>query len=325
MANKDITEIAQKVLDIEANAILKLKERINEDFHKACQIIHDCKGHVVVIGMGKSGHIGSKIAATLASTGTPAFFVHPSEASHGDIGMLTHHDVVLMLSYSGHTKEIIDLLPVITGMNIPLIGMSGDTTSPLAKASAAHLNVAVDKEACSLGLAPTSSSTASLVMGDALAVTLLSLRDFTKEDFAKAHPGGSLGKKLLLQVKDIMHQGKAIPIVGPEQTLDKALIEMNTKRLGFTTIVDPINGTLTGIFTDGDLRRTLDLGLDIHTTQMQEVMNTQCITTLPETLATDTLAMMNKRRITVLVVVDGNDKPVGVIHMHDLLQHGLTL
>ncbi|MEH6561000.1 MAG: KpsF/GutQ family sugar-phosphate isomerase, partial [Marinobacter sp.] len=275
-----------------------------------------------VTGMGKSGHIGHKIAATLASTGTPSFFVHPGEASHGDMGMITSQDVVIAISNSGNTSEVVTILPLIKRMGAPLISMTGNPNSTLAKEAAANLDVSVEAEACPLGLAPTSSTTATLVMGDALAVALLEARGFSAEDFAFSHPGGSLGRKLLLRVADIMHTGDRIPIVNEDTTLSGALLEISRKGLGMTTVVDA-TGAMTGVFTDGDLRRTLDKSVDVHTTPMRDVMTRNGRTIQPDQLAAEALNVMEGLKISALPVVDGQGALVGAINMHDLLRAGV--
>ncbi|WP_455199070.1 KpsF/GutQ family sugar-phosphate isomerase, partial [Kaarinaea lacus] len=283
-----------------------------------------CEGRIVVIGMGKSGHIGGKIAATLASTGSPSFFVHPGEASHGDLGMITRDDVVVALSNSGETSELLTILPLIKRLGVPLIALTGNTNSTLAKAADAHLDVSVEKEACPLGLAPTSSTTAALVMGDALAVSLLEKRGFTADDFALSHPGGALGRRLLLHIEDIMHTGDTIPIVPIKSTLSEALLEMTRKGLGMTAIVDD-SGTMAGIFTDGDLRRVLDHGeVNVHETSIADVMTKNCKTVQPHQLAVETLRMMEDFKINSLIVVDGDNKPIGAMNMHDLLRAGVV-
>lgn len=281
-----------------------------------------CKGRVVVTGMGKSGHIGHKIAATLASTGTPAFFVHPGEASHGDMGMITSQDVVIAISNSGNTSEVVTILPLIKRMGAPLISMTGNPDSTLAKEAVANLDVSVETEACPLGLAPTSSTTATLVMGDALAVALLEARGFSAEDFAFSHPGGSLGRRLLLHVSDIMHTGERIPSVSEDTPLSGALLEISRKGLGMTTVVDA-DGRMTGIFTDGDLRRTLDKSLDVHTTPMRDVMTRNGRTIQPEQLAAEALNIMEGLKISALPVTDSSGTVVGAINMHDLLRAGV--
>ncbi|WP_406564705.1 KpsF/GutQ family sugar-phosphate isomerase [Marinobacter subterrani] len=282
----------------------------------------NCKGRVVVTGMGKSGHIGNKIAATLASTGTPSFFVHPGEASHGDMGMITSQDVVIAISNSGNTSEVVTILPLIKRMGAPLISMTGNANSTLAREALANLDVSVQVEACPLGLAPTSSTTATLVMGDALAVALLEARGFSAEDFAFSHPGGSLGRRLLLRVSDIMHTGDRIPVVDPNTTLSSALLEISRKGLGMTTVVDD-QGTLVGIFTDGDLRRTLDRAVDIHNTPIHEIMTRHGRTIQADHLAAEALNVMDELKINALPVTDDTGALVGAINMHDLLRAGV--
>jgi len=315
-------ESAKRTIQLEAEAIAQLTGQLNEDFNTACDICLRCEGRIVVTGMGKSGHIGSKIAATLASTGTPAFFMHPAEASHGDLGMLTSKDVVLALSNSGTSAEIVLLLPLIQRLGTPLISMTGDTNSTLGRASDAHLLVSVSEEACPLNLAPTSSTTAALVMGDALAIALLEAKGFSHEDFAFSHPGGALGRKLLLKVDDIMHTGDALPSVSDSATLSEALLEMTAKRLGFTTVLDN-DGRLIGVFSDGDLRRAIEAGHDLRDRQIREIM-TQGGTTIEQgALAAMAVRVMQEKRINAVVVVH-NDLPVGVLNMHDLLQAGVV-
>ncbi|MCF7980714.1 MAG: KpsF/GutQ family sugar-phosphate isomerase [Pseudomonadales bacterium] len=315
-------DAARRTVEMEAKSVNSLADKIDADFVTACQLILACEGRVVVTGMGKSGHICNKIAATLASTGTPAFFVHPGEASHGDLGMITRKDVVLAVSNSGTTAELITILPLIKRMGAPLISMTGAPDSVLAQAAHAHLDVSVEQEACPLGLAPTSSTTAALVMGDALAIALLEARGFSAEDFAFSHPGGALGRRLLLKVEDIMHTGDAIPIVKQKTALSHALLEVTAKKLGITTIVND-SGVLLGIFTDGDLRRTLDQGLDIHATPIEQVMTTHCKTIDEGRLAAEALNLMQDNKINALVVVDQNHRPVGALNMHDLLRAGV--
>ncbi|MCK5521832.1 MAG: KpsF/GutQ family sugar-phosphate isomerase [Thiomargarita sp.] len=306
------------VIQTENQAIATLQDRIGDAFVQACEFMLKSQGRIVVIGMGKSGHIGSKIAATLASTGSPAFFVHPGEASHGDLGMITPKDVVLALSNSGETEEILVILPLIKRLNIPLISLTGNKHSSLAKAATVNIDVSVEKEACPLGLAPTSSTTAALVMGDALAIALLEAKGFNAEDFARSHPGGKLGRRLLLLVRDIMHTGDEIPIIPTTATLRDALIEMTRKSLGMTTIVDK-GRHVVGIFTDGDLRRALDKQVDIHST-ITEVMTTSSKTITANCLAVDALTIMQTYQITVLLVVETEQTLIGVLHMHDLLR-----
>jgi len=281
----------------------------------------DCSGKIIVMGMGKSGHIADKLAATLASTGTPSFFVHPGEASHGDLGMISRSDVVVALSNSGKTEEIVSLLPMLKNMGIKIIAMTGDNNSKIATASDVHIDVGVEEEACPMNLSPTASTTAALAMGDAIAVALLEKRGFSVEDFAKSHPGGSIGKKLLLLVKDIMHTDKQIPIVFQDQKLAQGLIEMSEKALGMTAVINE-TGELVGIFTDGDLRRTLEANVDIQTTLMREVMTQNCITVSPDFLAVKAVEIIQDNKITSLAVVEEN-KIVGALNIHDLFRAGV--
>lgn len=318
--NFDFLQSARRTMVMEKDAVTVLEQRLDGDFVKACQLILNCKGRVVVTGMGKSGHIGNKIAATLASTGTPAFFVHPGEASHGDMGMILADDVVIALSNSGESGEVTSLLPLFKRLGSKLISMTGKPESTLAKAADAHLDTGVEQEACPLNLAPTSSTTCALVMGDALAVALLEARGFTAEDFAFSHPGGSLGRRLLLKVEDIMHGGEEIPVVSRNTTLSQALLVVTSKGLGMTTVQD--DGKLIGIFTDGDLRRAIDNGVDIHSATMADVMTAGGKTTTPSTLAAEALKVMEDSKINALVVQD-NGRTVGVINMHDLLRAGV--
>jgi len=319
-----LQQLARAVIDTEAQAVAALGERIGPTFLDACRLMLDCSGRIVVLGMGKSGHIGAKIAATLASTGSPAFFVHPGEASHGDMGMITAQDVVLALSNSGETDELRTILPLIKRMGVPLISLTGNPGSTLAKAADAHLDVSVTKEACPLGLAPTASTTAALAMGDALAVSLLESRGFTADDFALSHPGGSLGRRLLLHVSDIMHTRDRLPIVSDAASLSEALLEITQKGLGMTGIVDG-DGRLTGIFTDGDLRRVLDHGeVNIHQVKVAEVMTRNCKTARPRQLAVEILRMMEQFKINSMLVVDDDDFPIGALNMHDLLRAGVV-
>jgi len=312
-----------EVIKTEASVIDSLAARMDNAFAQACEILCQCEGRVIVTGMGKSGHIGSKIAATMASTGTPAFFMHPGDAGHGDMGMVTKQDTVLALSNSGNTNEIVTLIPLIKRLGIPLIALSGDPKSPLALAATVNVDVSVEQEACPLDLAPTSSTTAALVMGDALAIALMNAKGFTSQDFALSHPSGSLGRRLLLTVSDIMHSGSKIPSVSGDTILGQALIEISQKGLGMTTIVDN-NNILRGIFTDGDLRRVMDKGLDVHTTAIENVMTENCKTIFPDVLAVEALQIMENFKITSLVVADDNKKPVGIIHMHDILRAGVV-
>jgi arabinose-5-phosphate isomerase len=318
----DFSIRAAEVINIEANAVLQLQQYIDADFNLACQIIFDSKGKAIVTGMGKSGHIGSKIAATLASTGTPAFFVHPGEASHGDLGMLSAEDVVIAISNSGETAEVLTIIPVIKRLGIKLIAMTGNPLSTLAKLADAHLCVRVEQEACPLGLAPTASTTATLVMGDAVAVALLDARGFSADDFALSHPGGSLGRKLLLRLEDIMHTGDEIPVVIHNATIRDALLEISHKGLGMTAVTDD-SGVLAGIFTDGDLRRILDQRYDIHSSLIAEVMTRHCITANAQMLAAEALQIMQKKKINGLIITDDAYKPVGAMNMHDLLRAGV--
>ena len=318
----NVRQIGRDVLDIEAEAVLALRGRIGPEFVAACRACLGCQGRVVVTGMGKSGHIGGKIAATLASTGTPSFFVHPGEASHGDLGMITATDVVLAISNSGETPEILTILPLIKRLGVPLIAMTGRPESTLAKAADAHLDVAVDKEACPLNLAPTASTTATLAMGDALAVALLKTRGFTREDFAFSHPGGLLGRRLLLHVRDIMRTGDRVPSVAPDLAVSEGLFEISRKGLGMTAVVDGENRVL-GIYTDGDLRRTLDARRELTTTRIGEVMTRNVKTVHGEMLAAEAVRLMETYAITALLVVDDGDRLIGAFNVHDLLQAGV--
>jgi arabinose-5-phosphate isomerase len=311
------------VVNIETAAVQALEARINSDFVAACQHMLACKGRVVVIGMGKSGHIGNKIAATLASTGSPAFFVHPGEASHGDLGMITSSDVVLALSNSGETREIITILPLIKRMGAPLISMTGNPNSTLAREADVNLDVSVAKEACPLDLAPTASTTAALVMGDAVAIALLEARGFTADDFALSHPGGSLGRRLLLHVYDIMHKGDAIPAVAQHASLRDALMEMTAKGLGMTAIVDG-EGRAVGIFTDGDLRRCLDRDVDVRAAKIADVMIPGGKRIAPDRLAVEALNLMEDKKINALLIVDSDERLCGALNMHDLLRAGVV-
>ena len=313
----------RRALAIEARAVESLQARIDERFAAACRLCLTCKGRVVVTGMGKSGHVARKIAATLASTGTPAFFLHPAEAGHGDLGMIIRTDVVLALSNSGETPELVVLLPHLKRLGVPLMVMAGKTDSTLGRAAAVTLDVSVPEEACPLNLAPTASTTATLAMGDALAVTLLEARGFTKQDFARSHPGGSLGRQLLLHVEDLMRTGDAIPRSAPGEKLRDGLLEMSRKALGMTVIVSPENRVL-GIFTDGDLRRTFDKQLDVHTTPMSAVMTPHCKTIGPRELAAAAVHIMEVHRITALPVVDEQEQLVGALNVHDLFRAGVV-
>ena len=311
------------VIKLEAAAVADLASRINQEFALACRFMLNCRGRIVVMGMGKSGHIGNKIAATLASTGSPAFFVHPGEASHGDLGMITPGDVVLSLSNSGETGELVTILPVIKRLGVPLISMTGNPRSTLARESDVNIDVSVAKEACPLGLAPTASTTAALAMGDALAVALLEARGFTELDFARSHPGGSLGRRLLLHVADIMHVDERIPRVSETATISEALVEMTAKGLGMTAIVNDDRKVL-GVFTDGDLRRTLDKEIDLHRSPVTTVMTRGGITIQPEKLAAEALKLMEENKISALLVTDREDRLSGALNMHDLLRAGVV-
>lgn len=315
--------VGRRVLEIEARAVDTLKDSLDDSFSAACDLMLGARGRVIVTGMGKSGHVGSKLAATLASTGTPSFFVHPGEASHGDLGMITPDDVVLALSNSGETAEVLAILPVIKRKGTALIGMTGRPQSALAQLSDVHLTVAVSEEACPHNLAPTSSTTAALAMGDALAIALLEARGFTPEDFAMSHPGGSLGRRLLLKVDDIMHAGEQLPVVATGTSLSEALLEMTRKGLGMTAITQE-DGTLAGIFTDGDLRRMLDRDIDIRKATIDEVMVAQPITIEPGHLAAEALQIMETRKINGLMVCDKDHKPLGAFNMQDLLRAGVV-
>ena len=317
----DFIESGLRTIKMEVEAVGLLSSRVDQQFRIACETILACQGRVIVTGMGKSGHIGNKIAATLASTGTPAFFVHPGEASHGDLGMITKTDVVIAISNSGNTNEIVTLLPLIARLGIPLISMTGDEQSQLAKAACANLDVSVTIEACPLNLAPTTSTTVTLVMGDALAIALLEVRGFNAEDFAFSHPSGALGRKLLLRVKDIMHEGDQIPVVSADKTLQDALIEMTQKGLGMTTIMSD-DAKLVGIFTDGDLRRIIDLKVDFATTSVSDVMSADPKTIPQNMLAAEALTIMEKASITALIVEE-EDHITGVLHLHDILRAGV--
>jgi len=311
---------ALAVVETETRALESLRSRINENFLHACQLIFDCTGRIVVSGMGKSGHIAHKIAATLASTGTPAFFVHPAEASHGDLGMITQKDVVLALSNSGETDELLTILPLVKRQNIPLIVMTGNPHSSLAHLADVHLDVSVPAEACPLGLAPTASTTAALVMGDALAIALLEARGFTAEDFARSHPAGNLGRRLLLHISDIMHKEDQIPRVSPDATLTSTLIEMTRKGLGMTAVVDS-ERRLLGVFTDGDLRRAIDNeGIDLRTTPVAHLMTLHPKTISPDKMAVEAARLMEDHKIHALIVVDSEHRVVGALNIHDLFR-----
>lgn len=314
---------AHRVLEIELEAIANLKNVFDQHFIAACQTMLACKGKVVVTGMGKSGHIANKIAATLASTGTPAFFMHPGEAGHGDLGMLGENDVLLAISNSGETSEVVSLLPVVKRLGIKIIAMTRNPESAMGRYADIHLSIAVPQEACSLGLAPTSSTSATLVLGDALAIALLDAKNFTAEEFALSHPSGSLGKKLLLTLEDIMHTGERVPLVANTSTVRDALVTITQKSLGLAGIVDEA-GKLIGIFTDGDLRRVIDARKDVHNTLIHEVMTQNCFTAQKHMLAAEALSQMESRNISSLIVVDETHHPIGALNMLDLVKSGVV-
>lgn len=321
--NTHFISLAQSVIQAEIEAIQQLHSRLDDSFSATCKAILTCKGRVIVSGMGKSGHISNKIAATLASTGTPAFFVHPGEALHGDLGMITADDIVIAISNSGNTEEVITLASVVKRLGCCIIGMSGSEESPLAKLADHHLNISVDKEACPMGLAPTSSTTVTLVLGDALAVALLEARGFTSEDFARSHPGGRLGKRLLVHVKDIMHADTDTPLCLPETPLSDAIYEITSKKLGATLVADD-KQQLMGIFTDGDLRRAFEEGVDFKQVTMADIAHKDCISTHADELAINVVNAMQDKKITIMPVVDEQNKVIGIIHMHDLLMAGIV-
>jgi arabinose-5-phosphate isomerase len=320
---KSFQDHARAVIELEAAAVQQLLTRLGPDFDNACTLLLQTRGRVVVVGMGKSGHIGSKIAATLASTGTPAFFVHPGEASHGDLGMITPEDSVIAISNSGETGEILTILPIIKRMGVKMIALTGGLDSSLAKQADATLDVSVEKEACPLNLAPTSSTTVTLAMGDALAVALYRSRDFSPEDFARSHPGGQLGRRLLMYVSDIMHTGDTIPVINDNASTQDALLEMSSKGLGMTAIVNNKNEMI-GIFTDGDLRRTLNEGVNLYTANITELMGKNPVTTKADRLAAETVQLMREKKINGLFVVDDKQHIVGALNMHDLLKAGIV-
>lgn len=323
MNESAIRTLARAVIETEACAVSALLDRVDDQFLAACGFMLACTGRVVVIGMGKSGHVGGKIAATLASTGTPAFFVHPAEASHGDLGMILPADVVLALSNSGETEEVNLILPLLKRLGVKIIAMTGNPASTLARHADAHIDVSVEKEACPLGLAPTSSTTAALVMGDALAISLLESRGFTREDFARSHPAGRLGRRLLLHIADIMHSGEAIPSVAEDASISQAIVEMTAKRLGMTAITGA-DGRVVGVYTDGDLRRTLDSGLDPHHTPVSAVMTRGGKHIAPDALAMEAMHLMEKHAIQGLLVIDDDGRLVGALNFQDLLKAGVV-
>ena len=322
VSDHDFCQLGQAVIATEAAAVAALGKRIGPEFAQACRYLLACQGRVVVLGMGKSGHIGGKLAATLASTGTPAFFVHPGEASHGDLGMITSEDVVIGLSHSGETAEINQILPLLKRRGVDLIAITGASDSTLAKTADVHLNAGVNEEACPLGLAPTASTTASLAMGDALAIALLDARGFTADDFARSHPGGRLGRRLLIYIDDIMHSGEQLPNVTLGTPLSQALLEMTRQGLGMTAVSDA-QGQLVGVFTDGDLRRALDEGVDVHATPIEAVMTVNPRRLTTGQLAAEALALMEAHSINALLVTHPNGELVGAVNMHDLLRAGV--
>lgn len=315
--------LAKTVLLEEAKAVHRLVDRIDNQFLKGCALLLQCQGRIVVTGMGKSGHIGNKIAATLASTGSPAFFMHPGEASHGDLGMITRSDVVLALSNSGETDELLTILPLIRRMGVPLVAMTGNPESKLARESEVHLDVSVDREACPLGLAPTTSTTAALAMGDALAVALLNARGFTVNDFARSHPGGRLGRRLLMHVGDLMRTGQNIPIISEGAVLRDTLLEISSKGLGIVFVCDS-DGHLQGVFTDGDLRRAIDRDLDVRKVIVRDVMTSGGVFARAQWLAVDALQIMEEHKISALPVLDHHEQLIGALNMHDLLRAGVV-
>jgi arabinose-5-phosphate isomerase len=322
-SNEHLVALARQVFEIESDAVRNLIGRLDDGFPRAVRLMLACRGRVVVSGMGKSGHIGGKIAATLASTGTPAFFVHPGEASHGDLGMIAHDDVVLALSNSGESSEIVSIVPLIKRRGAKLVAMTGNRNSTLAREADAHLDTSVDKEACPLNLAPTASTTAALAMGDALAVALLDARGFSADDFARTHPGGSLGRRLLVHVRDVMHSGADLPVIGIDAPLKAALLEMTAKGLGMTAVVDA-DGRVAGVFTDGDLRRALDHTLDLHAARVSELMTRNPKTIGPDELAVAAVEKMETLKINGLLVVEPDGTLVGALNMHDLLVAGVV-
>ena len=323
VTDTDLIEVGRQALAVEIEGLQAQLPRLGQEFARACRICLDCRGRIVVTGMGKSGHIAGKIAATLASTGTPAFFVHPGEASHGDVGMITREDVVLALSNSGETDEVLTIVPAIKRLAVPLIAMTGSPQSALARLASVHLDIAVPAEACPLNLAPTASTTAALAVGDALAVALLKARGFTEEDFARSHPAGNLGRRLLLHVRDVMRTGVAIPKVRLDTPLAEGLMEMTRKGLGMTAVVD-VADCVAGIFTDGDLRRALDRAADLHATRMQEVMTKNAKSVHAGMLAAEAVHLMEEHRITSLLVIDADNRAVGALNVHDLMRAGVV-
>jgi arabinose-5-phosphate isomerase len=321
MEIEKICQLARHVIEIEACMVHHLITRIDHQFARACEYLYHLTGRIAVMGVGKSGHISKKIAATLASTGSPAYFIHPSEAKHGDMGMITRQDAVLVLSNSGESEEILAILPFIKRLGVPLITLTGKPYSTLAKAATINIDVSVEKEACPLGLAPTSSTTAALVMGDALAMALLEQRGFTENDFALSHPGGALGRRLLVKIDEIMHQNENIPIVSHHALLKEVLLEMTQKKLGMTTVVND-QGELIGVFTDGDMRRAFDHPTDFKQIQVHQVMSKHPITLSRGMLAVEALRLLETHQITSLIITEAQ-KPVGIVHIHDILRAGV--
>ncbi len=313
---------AKRTLDIESKAITKLSKNLDQNFSKLCDALLSCKGKIITIGVGKSGHIAQKISATLSSTGSPSYFIHATEALHGDIGIISNNDAILIFSHSGESKEILELIPSLQNIGCEIFSFTGQVKSSIAERTEINISTEVDREACPLNLAPTSSTTAALALGDALAIALLESRKFSPEDFAKSHPGGELGKRLTLKVKDIMHKGKDFPKVSPQTLLSKALVEISNKGLGIVVVVD--KNKLKGVFTDGDLRRTLESKTDIHETKISSVMTSKAKTINQSLLAKKAIEIMQKNQIYVLIAVDPKGIPVGVIRMHDLMQSGLV-
>jgi arabinose-5-phosphate isomerase len=323
LTDENLVEVARQALAVEIEGLRAQVPRLGSEFARACRICLDCGGRIVVTGMGKSGHIAGKIAATLASTGTPAFFLHPGEASHGDVGMITRDDAVLALSNSGETDEILTIIPVIKRLGVPLIALTGNPRSQLARVASVHLDIGVPAEACPLNLAPTASTTAALAVGDALSVALLKARGFTEEDFARSHPAGNLGRRLLLHVRDVMRTGADVPQVRAATPLAEGLLEVSRKGLGMTAVVDA-EGRVVGIFTDGDLRRAIERAADLHATRMDAVMTRRAKTVEAGMLAAEAVHLMEEHRITALLVCDADARVVGALNMHDLLRAGVV-
>jgi len=322
MKKSSYIKSAKRTLDIESKAINKLSKNLDLNFSKLCDALLSCKGKIITIGVGKSGHIAQKISATLSSTGSPSYFIHATEALHGDIGIISNNDAILIFSHSGESKEILELIPSLQNIGCEIFSFTGQVKSSIAERTEINISTEVDREACPLNLAPTSSTTAALALGDALAIALLESRKFSPEDFAKSHPGGELGKRLTLKVKDIMHKGKDFPKVTPQTLLSKALVEISNKGLGIVVVVD--KNKLKGVFTDGDLRRTLESKTDIHETKISSVMTSKAKTINQSLLAKKAIEIMQKNQIYVLIAVDPKGIPVGVIRMHDLMQSGLV-